>query len=349
LSAGAFDLTVSGLSKKSGQGQTDSYRRGCRLDSLPHGLIVDGQPFLSPYGDSLMTESSDTSLALPGTKLLEILIELKNVMIVSHSSPEASSELSRIQWKRRFDDEISSADHLALLELIEKKGRIGDATVFQNRLNEFVGAFDFLSGNKIKLTRRLTNLAECSVYRAPYAILRLLIAQLSTAVGGATAGTHKTEASDGVEDWREVREKADNIRIAGQPFGSYRSLAEKIGCKPTTLHKAISKHGTVELQEWASKPKRESRKYVTPEAASIGIRNASQRREPDPSEALFDGDAEAVLAYLLEQSTPTEAAEINKMTAAEKRQLAETYYRDFDKEEQLERYAKRKRPTEVTG
>jgi hypothetical protein len=117
-----------------------------------------------------------------GTNLLGLLIELKNVMDVTHSFPEASSELRRIQWKQRFHKEIASSAHIELLELIEGKGGIGNATVFQNRLNELIDAVDFLCGNRIKLTRRLTRLSEHREYRTPYTSLRLLIVQLKSVV-----------------------------------------------------------------------------------------------------------------------------------------------------------------------
>ena len=146
--------------------------------------------------------------------------------------------------------------------------------------------------------------------------------------------------------WQEARGKADEMRLAGRQFTSYRRMAKAIGCSVSVLHDAIDKHGTVGLQQWASKQRWASRRNVAPEVAAVVIARTGQGREPDPANILHDCDVDVALAELLDQVGPDGRARINAMSPAEKRALAEVFYRDPDQEEQDSRYDELKRSRE---
>ena len=143
--------------------------------------------------------------------------------------------------------------------------------------------------------------------------------------------------------WQNVLVELDDRRLRGDKFTSQAKMAEAIGggCKKGQVQKAISK-GTAELQEWASKTRGASRKSAAPEMSAIVLGSTPQSRERDPADILEQPDIDAATAYLLEQASPDERGRINAMSPAERRQLAETAYRDPDTEEQAQR--KRKRP-----
>jgi len=150
--------------------------------------------------------------------------------------------------------------------------------------------------------------------------------------------------------WREARDEADRLRVKGYRWTSYRQMARTIGCSESVLHKAIAKHGTAELQEWASKPKRGSRRNLSPEAAEVVFDRTPQRREPDPGNAIEQPDVDVALQFLIEQakrSNPELGAEaeakIGAMDEASRRVLAEQLYDDPDRAEQVERYRQRGR------
>lgn len=146
------------------------------------------------------------------------------------------------------------------------------------------------------------------------------------------------KASGSGMDWQEAQDKAEEIRLRGEPFTSYRKMAKTIGCNWSVLHDAIYKHGTAELQEWASKQRGPSRLNATPEVSAVAFENTPQGGEPDPADITEDGDVDAAMAYLLDQAGPDERAQINALTPAERRQLAKTVYRDPDQEEQALRH-----------
>jgi len=146
------------------------------------------------------------------------------------------------------------------------------------------------------------------------------------------------KASGSGMGWQEVQDEAERIRLLGKPFTSYRKMASTIGCNLSVLHNAIDKHGTAELQEWASKQRGPSRLNAAPEVAAVAFENTSQAREPAPADITEDGDVDAAMVYLLDQAGPDERAQINAMTPAQRRRLAETIYRDPEQEEQVLRY-----------
>jgi len=146
-----------------------------------------------------------------------------------------------------------------------------------------------------------------------------------------------------VMTWQEVQRAADMIRIRGEPFTSYRKMASTIGCNLSVLHNAIDKHGTAELQEWASKQRGPSRLNAAPEVAAVAFENMPQTREPDPADITENADVEVAMAYLLDQAGPDARAQINAMSPAQQRLLAETLYQDPDQEEQSLRHRRAKR------
>jgi hypothetical protein len=137
--------------------------------------------------------------------------------------------------------------------------------------------------------------------------------------------------------WQTVLAKLDEIRLTGKRFTSRQRLASDIGCTKFLVQKAIS-NGTAEVQAWATKPRRPSRLNAAPEVAAVAFDDTPQAREPDPADITEEGDIDAAMAYLLDQAGPAERARINAMSPAEKRVLAETFYRDPDQEEQQSRY-----------
>lgn len=159
-----------------------------------------------------------------------------------------------------------------------------------------------------------------------------------------TAESEQTKQANVGMGWQEAQKEAEKNRLCGKPFTSYNKMAETIGCSSTVLHKAIHTHGTVELQEWASKQRGVSRLNATPEVAAVAFKNAPQGRETDPAEILYNCDVDSVLAKLKAEVSPDDWERITKdMTPAELRAIAETAYRDPDKEEQNQRYAEVKK------
>jgi len=73
------------------------------------------------------------------------------------------------------------------------------------------------------------------------------------------------------------------------------------------------------------------------------LKKTPQTREPIPGDTVEDKDVEAMLQRLLEEANPDERARIHAMSFAEKRQLAETAYRDPDLEEQALKHKKRRK------
>lgn len=138
-------------------------------------------------------------------------------------------------------------------------------------------------------------------------------------------------------DWGEVQSRLDEMRLEGQRWTSHGKMAESFGCAKSTVFKAIEK-GSVELQEWATKPRGPSRSNASPEVSSVALKTGEQHREPDPAAVLEDADKDVAMGYLLEQAGPHERAHILAMPPDAQRQLAETAYRDPDLEEQIERY-----------
>ena len=137
--------------------------------------------------------------------------------------------------------------------------------------------------------------------------------------------------------WQDVQEKLEALRLKGERYTSRQELADKIGCTKFLVQKAIT-NGSVELQEWASRERATPRRNAPPEAVAVAFGGTPQAREPDPADIMEDGDIDAAMAYLLDQAGPDERARINAMNPAERRRLAETVYRDPDREEQACRH-----------
>lgn len=150
--------------------------------------------------------------------------------------------------------------------------------------------------------------------------------------GGAPAANPSKAGSDG-PNWQDVQAELERLRLKGERYTSQQKLADKVGCSKFLVQKAIA-NGPVELQEWASKEHGASRLNASPEVAVVAFENTPDGRETDPANILHDCDVDVVLGKLLDEASPEEQARIHGMTPAEKRQLAETVYRDRDAEEQ---------------
>jgi hypothetical protein len=142
--------------------------------------------------------------------------------------------------------------------------------------------------------------------------------------------------------WQEVKDRLEDCRVKGERYTSREDFANRFECSKATVQKAIGK-GSAELQQWASKQHSPSRLNMSPEAAAVALKKTPQTREPIPGDTVEDKDVEAMLQRLLEEANPDERARIHAMSFAEKRQLAETAYRDPDLEEQALKHKKRRK------
>lgn len=170
------------------------------------------------------------------------------------------------------------------------------------------------------------------------AALRWLKERPVKAVQATTGG-----GGGGQGSWRGAQAYLEGCRLKGEPFTTQEKMAERVGCSPATINKAIQK-GSVELQEWAAKQHTPSRLNVSPEAAAVALETTPQSREPDPGDVAEQYDVDVCMRFLIEQAKRTSpeaaadtAARIQAMDPAKQRELAEMTYRDPDKAEQIER------------
>jgi len=159
---------------------------------------------------------------------------------------------------------------------------------------------------------------------------------------GAAVESEGSAAGADKMTWQDAQAELEALRLKGEGFTSRRKMGHRIGCSGFLVQKAIDK-GPVELQEWATKERGASKLNAAPEVAAVTFDSTPQGRESDPADMLQEDDVNTALAYLLNQAGPDERARINALTPAERRRLAETVYRDPDKEEQIDRQRRAKR------
>ena len=141
-------------------------------------------------------------------------------------------------------------------------------------------------------------------------------------------------AGRGGVKWEQASTYMIEMRNRGERFTSQPDMANRLGCSPATIHKAIDR--TDELKEWTARPAYSATGMQSLDG--IVADSTPQQREPDPTNIVEDEDVDEALQYLMERVEPEEKARINTMDPASKRELAETVYRDPDREEQVMRW-----------
>lgn len=146
-----------------------------------------------------------------------------------------------------------------------------------------------------------------------------------------TAAVGEQAEVTGGTTWQAVAEFLEGLRIKGERFTSQEDYAERLGCSPSTVNKAI--HRTPTLEEWAKRPV--SSTLWTKSLEGAVLDNTPEQREADPAGAIEPADIDVALQYLIEHATPEERARIHAMSPAEKRKLAELAYQDPDTEKRI--------------
>lgn len=158
--------------------------------------------------------------------------------------------------------------------------------------------------------------------------------EATEAMTAQAAEPAKPNAKPSGMTWPEAQVQLERIKATGKAFTSQREMAERIGCGPSTVTKAIE-NGGADLQDWASKKRgAASRKVVATIDGAIGDATP-QNREADPADILDDDDVDKAMRALMEQAEPNERARINAMSPADRRALAELAFSDPDAEEQI--------------
>lgn len=171
------------------------------------------------------------------------------------------------------------------------------------------------------------------------------LARVSQAVMRVPAkGTNETAsvANAGKTTWQEAAEELKKRRQRGEPFASYGDMAEKLGCSPATIDKAVKR--TPDLKEWAEKPKGSA--LGMPSLDTTGRANEIPAATPcSADDTLEQFDVDAAMEYLLSKANETERETIRAMPAEKQRQMASLAYDDKDKAEQIWRYREAKKST----
>jgi hypothetical protein len=108
--------------------------------------------------------------------------------------------------------------------------------------------------------------------------------------------------------WHEAAERLERLRAQGEPWTSQHDMAERFGCSPATINKAIDK--TPGLQAWA---KRQT--APAPKAQSLNgsvTDRTADAREPNPEDAA----AEVELLKMIEDACPDERAFLHYLRGA---------------------------------
>jgi hypothetical protein len=80
--------------------------------------------------------------------------------------------------------------------------------------------------------------------------------------------------------WQEAAERLKRLRAQGEPWTSYRKLAEQLACSPSVVYKAIQQ--TSELHSWA---KRLTAAAPTAQSINDAVTDSkAQHREPNPED-----------------------------------------------------------------
>jgi hypothetical protein len=153
--------------------------------------------------------------------------------------------------------------------------------------------------------------------------------------------THDSQKATG-RTWQDVYAELERLRLKGEAYTSQEKLGKRIGCNKFLVNKAIKK-GSAELQEWATKPRGESRLNVSQKASELALNTTPQSREDDPAEVIESEDIDAAMNYLLEQANEHEQQSIKGMTPCQQQELAKIAFRDREVQEQIERQRQAKR------
>jgi hypothetical protein len=116
-----------------------------------------------------------------------------------------------------------------------------------------------------------------------------------------------TEELPAGRTWQEAAERMKRLCAQGEPWTSYRDLAERLACSTATISKAISR--TPELQAWAKPEGAAAPRIQNLNDRLIGRKHLAQQREPDPP----DDAAEAELRKVFEEADPDERAFLNSI------------------------------------
>jgi len=118
--------------------------------------------------------------------------------------------------------------------------------------------------------------------------------------------------------------KQGEAHIACNPFPGVKALAKIVGCSPSTMSKAINRSSKLRAA-LVEHEKRRGAFAVT--MTKRDIDSTEQTREAGPAEPVSTDD---VFQHLLQQVTPSERANLNAMTASQRRELVATIQHDPD-------------------
>lgn len=142
----------------------------------------------------------------------------------------------------------------------------------------------------------------------------------------SNAGMFDTETTDDEYTWKFVQGILLFYKENGEPFTSFRALADEIGCCDKTVKKAISKSPT--LKRWKAKSDKGMPRATRQTGA---IMDQSEANIDDPScAAMADDEVDSIMSYLIESATPKERAELHAMDKDARRRTAMAYNKDFD-------------------
>jgi hypothetical protein len=126
--------------------------------------------------------------------------------------------------------------------------------------------------------------------------------------------------------WQKIAERLNELRRQGERCPGQHKLADRLGCSPGTINKAI--HSSAELTEWARRtPKKpKAQQSLNNDNAAVAD-DAVQVREPDPTEAAAEAE---LLRELIEKASPAGRAFINEIRNASRQFL--TWFLEQTKE-----------------
>jgi hypothetical protein len=131
----------------------------------------------------------------------------------------------------------------------------------------------------------------------------------------------KTPATNGMT-WRDAQGKLLAMREKGEPYTTVKDLAARVGCRKTTLHKAIASSPT--LKGWQA---RHVSKSPSPRAQSLNqvVTDNAPVNVADPAEIAAENEQlDNVFARLIQEATSEERAEWNGLDTEARRDLART-------------------------
>ena len=119
-------------------------------------------------------------------------------------------------------------------------------------------------------------------------------------------------------DWRAVQGRLLEICQQGEPYTSVRMLADRLGCAPGTISKALKR--SPKLRTWKAQKTRgrpKARSLTAPVAESIAC------DATDPANMLPDDEVDKRMKFLIAQAKPAERARLVAMGKDARRRLVE--------------------------